>query len=94
MNVFFQKQGQRGKIGGNAAATGSATKTVEKNCRLWCLLPELLRQFTSDRHWTKPRNDPEHRDSLFQQHAPNTKLPLVYSSGPMTLLVLDALGHT
>ena len=29
-----------------------------------------------------------------QQHALTTKLPLVYSSsGPMTPLVLDALGH-
>lgn len=30
MNVFFQKQGQRGKIGGDAAATDSATN---KNSR-------------------------------------------------------------
>lgn len=66
VNAFLQKQGQRGKIGGVAAATHSdANKTVGKSCRLWSLLSELLRQFALDRHWTKPRNDPEHRDSLF-----------------------------
>lgn len=63
-------------------------KTVGKSCRLWSSLSESLRHFRQAldkaQKWSRALGFP----------IPSSKLPLVYSSsGPMTSLVLDALGH-
>lgn len=68
-------------------------KTVGKSCRLWSSLSESLRHFRQAldkaQKWSRALGFP-----YSQQHALTTKLLLVYSSsGPMTPLVLDALGH-